>query len=65
MSVKGSPDLRERRNACSMRSSSRTRLGSPVSGSRTASEWALLTRKLRTTPTAAATKAQTTSVAMT
>ena len=41
MSVNGSPERRERRSACSIRSSSSTRFGRPVSGSRRASEWAL------------------------
>ena len=65
ISVNGSPERRERRNACSMRSSRSTRFGRPVSGSRSASEWALSSRQLRTTPAAAATNAQTTSAAAT
>ena len=44
MSVNGSPDRRDRRNACSMRSSSSARFGSPVSGSRRASECAVSSR---------------------
>ena len=58
ISVNGSPERRERRNACSMRSSSSTRFGRPVSGSRRASECAVSTRRLRRTPAAAATNAQ-------
>ena len=65
MSVNGSPERRERRNACSMRSSSSTRFGRPVSGSRSASECALSSRQLRNTPTAAAKNAQRTSAAAT
>ena len=57
ISVNGSPDRRDRRNACSMRSSSSARFGSPVSGSRRASECAVSSLRLRKTPTAAATNA--------
>ena len=65
MRVNGSPERRERRKACSMRSSRSTRFGSPVSGSRSASEWAFSRRQLRTTPAAAAMKANRTRAAAT
>ena len=59
MSVNGSLVRRARRSACSIRSSSSTRFGSPVSGSRKAWECARPSRQLSTTPDAPATKAMT------
>ena len=65
MSVKCSPERRERRSACSIRSSRSTRFGKPVSGSRRAPDAARRSLQLRTTPQAAAVNARIASVTST